>query len=318
MRRLIDASILLLLSGFLLQSSVHAADKIRIGFPAVAANYLSLPLGQKKGFFQEEELQAELIRMDVGLPALVSGAIDYYANLGPGVTAAIRGIPVKVVACYLPRAPIALIARPEFKSVQELRGQTIGLQAMGGSLMGTARLIFNHFGLDPDKEIKFLATGVMERRFAFMNQGLTAATLGGPPNDFLGKKMGFVVLARANELFSYPIGGLVASVRKIKERPDEIKRVIKAGIKANRYILQNREGTIQVMMEWMKIDKELATATYESSWKAFNQDGSVPQDGLRLVIEQAKKEAKVDHEVAINEFADLTILREAQKELGIK
>ena len=151
-----------------------------------------------------------------------------------------------------------------------------------------------------------------------MNQGLTAATLGGPPNDFLGKKMGFVVLARANELFSYPIGGLVASVRKIKERPDEIKRVIKAGIKANRYILQNREGTIQVMMEWMKIDKELATATYESVWKAFNQDGSVPQDGLRLVIEQAKKEAKVNREVAINEVADLTILREAQKELGIK
>jgi ABC-type nitrate/sulfonate/bicarbonate transport system substrate-binding protein len=66
MRRLIFASLLLLLSGFLRQSSVHAADKIRIGFPAVAANYLSLPLAQKKGFFQEEELQAELIRMALG------------------------------------------------------------------------------------------------------------------------------------------------------------------------------------------------------------------------------------------------------------
>ena len=63
MRSLIYASMLLLLSGFLLKSSVHAEDKIRIGFPAVAANYLSFPLGQKKGFFQEEELQAELIRM---------------------------------------------------------------------------------------------------------------------------------------------------------------------------------------------------------------------------------------------------------------
>ena len=318
MRRLIYASMLLLLSGFLLQSSVHAADNIRIGFPELAANFVSVPLGQKKGFFQDEELQAEFIRMNVGLVSLVSGAIDYYANLGPGVTAAIRGIPVKVVACYVPRAPIALIARPEFKSVQELRGQTIGLQSLGGSLMGTARLIFNHFGVDPEKEIKFLATGLIERRFAFMNQGLTAATLGGPPIDFLGKKMGFVVLARANELFSYPTSGVITSVKKIKERPDEIKRVIKAGIKANRYIHQNREGTIQVMVEWLKIDKELATATYESVWKVFNEDGSVPEDGLRLVIEQAKKEAKVDREVAINEIADLTILREAQKELGIK
>ena len=132
MRRLIYASMLLLLSGFFLQSSVHAEDKIRIGFPGVAANFLSVPLGQKKGFFQEEGLQVEYIRMDAGLPSLVSGAIDYHANLGPGVTAAIRGIPVKVVACYVPRSPTALIARPEFKSVQELRGQTIGLQILGG------------------------------------------------------------------------------------------------------------------------------------------------------------------------------------------
>ena len=53
MRRLIYASMLLLLSGFFLQFSVHAEDKIRIGFPGVAANFLSVHLGQKKGFFQE-------------------------------------------------------------------------------------------------------------------------------------------------------------------------------------------------------------------------------------------------------------------------
>src|SRR5215468_11234088 len=301
MRSLICASMLLLLSGFLLQPPVHAEDKIRIGFPGVAANFLSVPLGQKKGFFQEEGLQVEYIRMDAGLPSLV--------------TAAIRGIPVKVVACYVPRSPTALIARPEFKSVQELKGQTIGLQILGGSLMGTARLIFNHFGLDPDKEIKFLATGVTERRFAFMNQGLTAATLSGPPSDFLGKKMGFVVLARANELFSYPVGGLVASTKKIRERPDEIKRVIKAAIKANRYILQNRDGTISIMAEWLKVDKEIAVATYESSLKVFNEDGGLPENGLRLLIDEAKKQAKVEREISPGEVADLSILRETQKEL---
>jgi ABC-type nitrate/sulfonate/bicarbonate transport system substrate-binding protein len=62
-----------------------------------------------------------------------------------------------------------------------------------------------------------------------MKQGLTAATLGSPPLDFLGKKMGFVVLARAHEFFSYPTSGVVASVKKIKEKPEEVKRVIKAG-----------------------------------------------------------------------------------------
>jgi ABC-type nitrate/sulfonate/bicarbonate transport system substrate-binding protein len=130
--------------------------------------------------------------------------------------------------------------------------------------------------------------------------------------------MGFAVLARALELFNYPSSGLVATVKKVKEKPDEIKRVIKAGIKANRYIHQNRDGAVQVVMEWLKLDKETAAAAYDSVLKAFHEDGSVPEDGLRLIIEEAKRLGKVDREVSFAEVADLSILRETQRELGIK
>jgi len=304
----------------ILHSSVQAADKIRIGFSELIASYSSLPLAQKRGFLQEEGLQAEFIRMNttVGLTTLVTGEIDYYTQLAGGVAAVIRGVPVKIVACYVPGPTATLIARPEFKSVQELKGKTVGINVFGSNLDIIARNIFKHSGLDPDKDIKFLAGGPLEARFSSMKQGLIAATFGGPPADFLGKKMGFVVLARAHELFSFPVTGVLSSVKKIKEKPDEIKRVIRAGIKANRYIRQNRDGTIQTFMEWLKIDKEMATATYDSVGKSFNEDGSLPEDGLRLLIEEAKKAGKVSREIASSEVADLSILREAQKELAIK
>ena len=309
-----------LLTIFLLDASVEAADKVRIGFPDRAAQFVPLPLGEQRGFFREEGLQAEFIRIapTVAIAALVSGEIDYYTSIGSGVAATIRGLPVRVVACYLPSAPIALIARPEFKSVRELKGKTIGVNTYGSPIEVIGRLIVKHFGMDPDNEVSFLATGVIESRFAAMSQGLTAATLGSAPIDFLGRKQGFVILASAHELFSYPASGLTASVKKIKEKPEEVKRVIKAGIKANRYIPQNRAGTIQVIADWLKIDQEMATATYDSVSKAFNDDGSVPEDGLRLVIEEAKRTAKINREVPINEVEDLSILREAQRELGIK
>jgi ABC-type nitrate/sulfonate/bicarbonate transport system substrate-binding protein len=85
----------------ILHSSVLAADKLRIGFSALIASYSSLPLGQKRGFLQEEGLQAEFIRMNatVGLATLFNGEIDYYTSLAAGVAAAIRGVPVKIVAC---------------------------------------------------------------------------------------------------------------------------------------------------------------------------------------------------------------------------
>src|ERR1044071_1954015 len=150
--------------------------------------------------------------------------------LGNGIGAAIRGLPVKVVACFLPATPIALIARPEFKSVPDLKRKNIGVNTFGGTIESLSRLIAKHFGLDPDRDLKFLATGTVDSRFAAMKQGLTAAPLGSPPIDFLGKKLAFVVVARAQELFSFPASGLVATVKRIKETPDEIKRIIKAGI----------------------------------------------------------------------------------------
>ena len=300
--------------------SAHAADKIRIGFPDLAAQFLPSPLGEAKGFFQEEGLQAEFIRIRPAISpaALVSGEIDYDTVIGNGIAAAIRGLPVKVVAAFVPAAPMALIARPEFKSVAELRGKAIGLNTYGGTLESIARLIFKHYGLDPDKDAKFLPTGTLDSRFAAMKQGLTAATLGSPPIDFLGKKLGFIVVARAQELFNFPASGLVASVKKIKEKPDEVKRVIKAGIKANRYIQQNREGTIQVMTAWLKIDKEIAAVTYDSVVKAYNDDGGVPESGLRLGIDEAKRVGKLDREISFADVADLTMLREAQKDLAVK
>jgi NitT/TauT family transport system substrate-binding protein len=302
-----------------LHESVHATDKIRIGFPDMAAQFVPLPLAQKRGFFQEEGLQAEFIRINPApaVAALVSGELDYYTVIGTGVAGAIRGVPIKAVAAYVPGTPIALIARSEFKSVQELKGKAIGLLSLGTALEAIARLIFKHFGIDPDREVKFLVTGTIEGRFASMKQGLTAATLGSPPIDFQGKKLGFVVLARAHELFSYPISGLVTSVKKITERPDEIKRVIKAGIKANRYISQHRDGTLEIMAEWLKINKEMAAATYDSLSKAFNDDGGLSEKGLRLVVEEAKRAGKVEREISLNEVADFSMLREAQRELGI-
>ena len=308
----------ILFTTVLLSVSVQAMDKIRIAYPGPGAQFIPLQLAQSKGFLKDDGLDAEFIRMAGNLPssALVNGDIDY--DVAVSVRATLLGLPLRVVACYVPSSPVALIARPEFKSVRDLKGNPIGVQSFGGALNVQINMILRHFGLDPERDVKFIVTRDVTSRLAAMKQGLTAATAGAPPSDHLGMKMGFVVLAKAHELFNYPNSGLVTTMKKIKERPDEIKKVIKAGIGANNYIRTNREGTIQFLMSRQKIDREIAAATYDSVYKAFNEDGSVPEDGLRLIIEDAKKTSNVNRQVSIAEVADLAILREAQKEVGIK
>jgi ABC-type nitrate/sulfonate/bicarbonate transport system substrate-binding protein len=175
-----------------------------------------------------------------------------------------------------------------------------------------------HFGLDPDKDVKFLPGGGGEGRYIRMQQGLLDATVATVPNEYLGRKMGFPVIARSQDLFTYPFSGLTVQLKRIKEKPDEVKRVIRAGIKANRYMRENRDGTIPILMSTYRIDKEVATAAYDSFIKGFNLDGSMPEDGFRRLVEDTKRVMKIDREVAITDVSDLSILREAQRDLGIK
>ncbi|HEY2988459.1 MAG TPA: hypothetical protein VGL11_12085 [Candidatus Binatia bacterium] len=148
--------------------------------------------------------------------------------------------------------------------------------------------------------------------------GLVDVIVIAPPADTEMRKAGFSLVARIDEVFKFPYVGLGANVKKIKERPDEVKRTIKAMIKANRYIRENRDGAIQVLSEWGGTKLEYAAATYDSSWKFFNPDGSISEDGLRLVVEQAKIEAKIPREISLSEVSDVTALRQAQIELGIR
>ena len=312
----------ILLAIFVLQTSVHAADKIRIMIAGLSGQFMTFPLAHKKGFLKEEGIEAEIIRITgaASRAALSSGEVDYSASVGgASVAGAITGqLPTKVVACYVPVPVLALVARPEFKTVQGLRGKTVGILAFGGVAHFAARVMAKHFGLDPDVDMKFIAIGPVEARFAALTQGLIDATLLAPPLDFEAKKQGFNILARADEILVFPETGLATGVKKLSEKPDEIKRVIKAGIKANRYIRSNRDGTIQFIMEWLKVNREIATTTYDGVVKAYNEDPAICEKGLRLVIEETKKTLKVDRDVSLSEVADLSLIREAQRELGIK
>lgn len=302
------------------RSPLQADDRIRISISSIDVSFLTGAVAVKRDFFKEEGLAAELIRMNanVSITALANGDVDYTLIFGSVVRAALLGFPLRVVASFMDSSTHTLIALPEYKAVKDLKGKVLGVSSFGATADVVARMMIKHFGIDPEKEMKIIALGPERARFTALKEKVVDVAVISPPADSEGKKLGFNVLARAYELFSFPFIGLGTSVKKIKEKPDEVKRTIKALIKANRYIRQNRDGAIQVLTEWGRTGKENATATYNSTSKVFNADGNIPEDGLRLVIDQAKQTLKVTREVSPGEVSDTSLLREAQRELGIK
>jgi NitT/TauT family transport system substrate-binding protein len=318
--RTIIQSLVTLAAAILLGAPSMAADRIRIAVSNPNMPNLTVAMAQKNGFFKDETLEAEIIRMNpnVAITALATGDVDYCQLFGAVVGGAIAGLPVRIVAGYLDNWPMTLIAQPEYKSIKDLKGKTLGISSFGATPDVAARMMLKRAGVDPEKEIKVLALGSDAARLTALTQRVVDVVVISPPADAQMEKQGYRILARAYELFSFPYLGLGTHTRKIKEKPDEIRRVIKATIRANRFIRDNRDEAVRTLIGWGKVEREFAYASYDALKNLFNADGAVPEDGLKLVIEQARRGAKVTREVAPNEVVDLSFLREAQAELGIK
>ena len=311
-----------LLLGFsMLQAPLlWAQEKVRIGVTNPNMVFLPARIAVVKGFFKDEGIQAEVIRMSppVMIAAASTGDIDYPLIFGSVVRAAVRGMPLRITSNFMNGPMHMLVARSEFKAVNDLKGKTLGIDGYGSTGEVTGRMIFKHFGVDPDRDIKVVQLGSASARLSALKQGLVQSIVITPPGDVEAEKMGFRVLARGFDLFSMPQSGMGAHLKKIHTKPNEVKGVIKALIKAARYIRTNRDGTIAALVEWGRVSSEIAAATYDSSLKAVTQDGSIPEDGLKLVIDQAKNELKINREIQPAEVAEFALLNQAQKELGLR
>jgi NitT/TauT family transport system substrate-binding protein len=308
------------LSLFLASVPAEAVDKVRMSISAIDVSFLTGGLASKRGMFRDEGLDVELIRMNanVSVTALSTGDIDYTMVFASVVRGALRGLPMKVVASFMDSSTHLLIARPEYKTIRDLKGKTLAVSNYGATSDVAARMMMKQGGVDPEKELKIIQLGAERGRYAALREGIVDVAVLSPPTDTDAQRQGYRILSRFHEHFKLPFTGVGTNLRKLKEKPDEVKRMVKAMLRANRFVRSNREGTIQTMMEWIKVDRESAVATYDSTWKIFSEDGGLSESGLKLVIDQGREAMKIERPVANSEVADFNIIREVQKELGIK
>jgi len=301
-------------------AEVYAADKVRVGVSNYNISNLTVGVAQTRGFFKQEGIDAEIIRMNpnVATMALVSADVDYSTLIGSTIVANLKGARVKMIACSLDRTPLSLVSRADIKSVKEVKGKTIGVGSYGSTPDIIARMVVKHHGIDPETEIKLLALGSDAARLTALKEGVIDVMIVAPPVDFEAKRMGFNIISHAGDIFRFPYNGLATGMKKLTERPDEVKRMLRAMLRANNYILKNRDGTIQVLVHWAKSKQEFAEAGYDSAVNAFSADGSIPEEGMRVVLDGLRKSMNITRQIALSEVADLAPLLEAQRELGLR
>jgi len=290
-----------------------ALEEMLVSYAGPSVTFLPAEVARQRGFFREQNLDVKLLltRSEVDRAALVSGSVDYTLRAGSSFVSAARGLPVRIVLLGTMRPFWGLVVRPEVKSVTELKGKSMGVPGFLGSQHVSAKFILKHYGLDPDKDIvyRIVDSGT---RIAGMSSGAIDCSMMDYAEAFRAKKAGFKFLVNAADLHGLLAGGLAVNIKKLKEQPDQVRRMLKALTQALRYMQDNPEGTQQVMMSWLKLDREMAADIYQMARNNYTKNGMVEEATLNSLVTTMLAEAGIKN-VTPSQLVDFSLLQQALK-----
>ena len=295
------------------------AEKIIFAYPSPSTSFLPLVVAQKKGFFEPENLQPELvqIRPAVAIPGLTIGSVDYTTVLGSTIAARMRGVPLVITGVFADKPMDFLVGAKGIASPKDLKGKIIGISALGTATHFLTVRVLKAVGLDPEKDVTLRAVGDEGLRLQALSTGLVLASLLGSQGVIEGEKAGLkVIVAAADVIESLPFAGVTTTLAKLKENPQQIKRVLRAGLRGLRYVQDNKAGTVDVIQSWYRVEREIAASTYDLARKSFSANGEVNDKGILLSMEFARTSGKFEKEISPSEIIDFNLLREVKKELG--
>lgn len=318
---LVYLSVLLFLSiNSIVVLPVSAQEKVRIGISSLGPGFIPSIVAEKKGLYRKYGLSTEhiVISLAIAMNALGTGDLDYAESIAQGITAAARGFPVKLVMFIQDHMDMMLIARPEIKTVADLRGKTVAISYPGSTSQLVAETILKKSGLEPGTDVQLLPSGGSQSRMLALETRRAVAAVQSTPYNRIGANKGYPVLVWAKDYLATPLNGVIVTDKKIREARDQVKRFIKGTIEGLQYVREHKNESLDIASKWMRLDRDTTKAMTDVVFPMYSPDGTMSDEAIRIAIETELKRGKMEKKLSFNDVADRSVLLEAQKELGLR
>lgn len=297
-----------------------AQDRVRIAYVGPSLSNLPLLAAKETGIFARHKLDVEILLLTSQLSAVALGAgeLEYVAGVGPGsVGGTLAGIPSRAVWVVSNRILHSVVAQPEVKSLQDLRGKKIGVTGLGGTTHTSLMMAIEKFGGNP-REYIVVSLGPQQYLRALESKAVDAATVD-PPLLFLVLKKGFSRILDLGSVVEMPVGGLTTMMKTLNSKSEQVVRIIKSLQEAKDLLLSSKERAVDFTMKVMKMDRESALRSYELMAVAWVGTGVPTRAGMENIIRGVQSQGRfADKKVAFEDVADSRFAIQAARELGHK
>lgn len=243
---------------------------------------LPLEFSVNRGYFKRQGLDVQLITVrqsDVIIAATVNGELNFMDIIPTAILASMRGLPIRTIAVVLKSAPYVLVGQSNLRSPSELKGKKIGVSSVGGMSAYLVREILTRNGLNPDRDVTFLAIGGTSARSAALFGGTIDAALVVAPENYSLERKGYRRLLIASDYVNYPLSGVAASADFLAKNKALAVSFLKGLAEGARFVRQNKSDSLNFIKSYLKVPDDEAEKSYDFLIKEMPQD-LIPEDAV--------------------------------------
>jgi ABC-type nitrate/sulfonate/bicarbonate transport system substrate-binding protein len=294
-------------------------EDLRVSFASFGVIYYPHFVAKELGFYQEEGINIEIIAMPGGLAtqALVAGDLHFSTSSGSSLNASLRGIKLKVVYVNLDRPLYRLWSwRDEIRKVTDLRGKGIGVASRGDTMEGAANLLLRKHGMDPVRDVIWVALGTSGRLTSLIARTVDSAVLGFADSHLLQTR-GYPVheVANIGKEIKMLYTGLATSEELLVKRPDLVRRFIRATVKGREFLKRYKGQSLALGKKYDRSPDDVRSADYDVTMEMMTADGMEDLETQKSDIDIGRRALGIQKEVLPQQVFDFRYVREVYKEL---
>src|SRR5437867_7888599 len=280
-RRTLTTAVFALLTPILWHASGQAQlTKLNVGYSAISGDALPAWIAKDAGIFEKNGLDVQLVFFTGGttaVMALVSADTPIAQLAGAAVVNSVMaGSDAALVVGGVTSLNYYLMARPNIKTAEQLKGGTVAISRFGSSSDFIARYALPKIGLTPGKDVTIVQIGSTPDRVSAVLTGRVQATVINPPASFVAEKRGMTVLADLPKLgLVYQHTTAVTTRRYVREHADVIRRYMKSQIEAVHRIYTDKETSMKVLVKYFggNVERDIL----EKSWENLLNESVLPR-----------------------------------------
>src|SRR6185503_11446768 len=267
------------------------ADKLNLIYTARVMSQAYPWFAQEAGLFKKYDLDVPLVFVTPGAPAvaaILSGDSEIAVIGAASITRPfVQGNKDPVIVGGIKSLLThSIVAKPDIKSPEQLKGKRIGVSRIGSNPHYFAVQALRHYGID-SREVSYIqAVGAPETLAALVAQGIDAAVLT-VPTDAQALKLGYHYVIYGPDLkIAYAATTITTRRTIIAKRGPVIGRFIRAMAEAAKIMHADKDLTFKVLGKYLRIDdRALLDASYNVEIKALESRLALKLDGIQSTLD---------------------------------